>query len=46
MKTLTRSEPFRSATSLEDQVHRLFNEVLERQSEESSLPALGASRGL
>jgi len=39
MRTLARSEPFRSATSLENQVNRLCNEVLERQSEESRLTA-------
>src|SRR5260370_35350896 len=39
MRTLTRWEPFRGATSLQDQVHPLFNDVLERQGEESSLTA-------
>ncbi len=34
MRTLTRWEPFRGATSLQDQVNRLFNDVLERTGEE------------
>ncbi len=37
MRTLTRWEPFRGATTLQDQVNRLFNDVLERKREESSL---------
>jgi HSP20 family protein len=37
MRTLTRWEPFHGATSLQDQVNRLFNDVLERRGEESSL---------
>jgi len=39
MKTITRWEPFRGATALQDQVNRLFNDVLERTGEESSLSA-------
>jgi len=39
MRTLTRWEPFRGATSLQDQVNRLLNDVFERQGEESSLTA-------
>jgi HSP20 family protein len=39
MRTLTRFEPFRGAATLQDQVSRLFNEVLERSGEESSLTA-------
>jgi len=39
MRTLTRWEPFRGTTSLQDQVNRLFNDVLERSGEESSLTA-------
>jgi HSP20 family protein len=39
MRTLTRWEPFRGATSLQEQVNRLFNDVFERQGEESSLTA-------
>jgi len=39
MRTLTHWEPFRGATSLQDQVNRLFNDALERQAEESSLTA-------
>jgi len=31
-------EPFRGATSLQDQVNRLFSDVLERKSEESASP--------
>ena len=37
MRTLTRWEPFRGATSLQDQVNRLFNDVFERSGQESSL---------
>ncbi len=39
MRTLTRWEPFRGATSLQDQINRVFNDVLERTGEESSLTA-------
>ena len=39
MKALTRWEPFGRATTLQDQVNRLFNDVLERTGEESSLTA-------
>lgn len=39
MKTLTRWEPFRGVTSLQEQVNRLFNDAFERQGEESSLTA-------
>ena len=39
MRTLTRWEPFRGATALQDQVNRLFNDVFERTGEESSLTA-------
>src|SRR6267378_3805362 len=39
MKSLTRWEPFRGTTSLQEQVNRLFNDVFERNSEESSLTA-------
>ncbi|MCU1315696.1 MAG: heat shock protein Hsp20 [Candidatus Acidoferrum typicum] len=39
MRTLTQWEPFRGATTLQDQVNRLFNNVLERKGEESSLTA-------
>jgi HSP20 family protein len=39
MRTLTRWEPFRGASSLQDQVNRLFNDVVERTAEESSLTA-------
>src|SRR6266699_933799 len=43
MRTLTRWEPFRGATTLQDQVNRLFNDVLERTGEESSLTAWAPS---
>ena len=39
MRTLTRWEPFRGTTSLQDQVDRLFSDVFERKGEESSLTA-------
>jgi HSP20 family protein len=39
MKTLTRWEPFGGATTLQDQVNRLFHDVFERQGGESSLTA-------
>src|SRR5256885_2662947 len=39
MKALTRWYPFGRATTLQDQVNRLFNDVLERTGEESSLTA-------
>jgi HSP20 family protein len=43
MRTLTRFEPFGGATSLQVQVNRLFSDVLERNSEESSLTAWAPS---
>src|SRR5258708_33777285 len=43
MRTIARWEPFRRATSLQDQVNRLFNDVVERAGEESSLPAWAPS---
>ena len=39
MRTLTPWEPFRGATTLQDQVNRLFNDVFEGQGGESSLTA-------
>jgi HSP20 family protein len=39
MRMLTHWEPFRGASSLQDQVNRLFNDVLERRGDESSLTA-------
>ena len=39
MRILTRWEPFRGVTTLQDQMNRLFNETLERTGEESSLTA-------
>jgi HSP20 family protein len=43
MRTLTRFEPFRGATALQDQVNRLFSDVFERKGEESSLTARAPS---
>ena len=43
MRALTRFEPFRGATTLQDQVNRLFNGVLERTGEQSSLTAWAPS---
>src|SRR5216684_165699 len=43
MRTLTRFEPFRGAHSLQEQVSRLFNDVLERTGDESSLTAWAPS---
>src|SRR3977135_3191280 len=43
MRTLTQWEPFRRATTLQDQVNRLFNNVLEQTGEESSLTAWAPS---
>jgi HSP20 family protein len=37
MRTLSRLEPFRGSTSLQEQVNRLFNDVFERNQHESSL---------
>src|SRR5205809_8025126 len=39
MRTLTRWEPFRGVTSLQEQVNRLFNDAFERRGEESRLTA-------
>jgi HSP20 family protein len=43
MKSLTRWEPSRGAATLQDQVNRLFSDVFERNSEESSLTAWAPS---
>src|SRR5437879_9042875 len=43
IRTIARWEPCRRATSLQDQVNRLFSDVLERGSEESSLTAWSPS---
>ena len=43
MRTLARWEPFHGATTLQDQVNRLFNDVFERKAEESSLTAWAPS---
>jgi len=37
MRTLSRFEPFRGASSLQDQINRVFNDVFERAGEESNL---------
>ena len=37
MRTLTRFEPFRGVSTLQDQINRLFNDVFERPGEESNL---------
>src|SRR4030081_2005387 len=37
MRTLSRFEPFRGASSLQDQINRLFNDVFERPADESNL---------
>src|ERR1700732_4713077 len=37
MRTLSRFEPFRGASSLQDQINRLLNDVFERPGEESNL---------
>ena len=39
MRTLNRWEPFRGATALQEQINRVFGDVLERSSEESNLTA-------
>jgi HSP20 family protein len=43
MRSLIRWEPFRGASSLQDQVNRLFSDVFERKAEESSLTAWAPS---
>jgi HSP20 family protein len=37
MRTLSRFEPFRGASCLQDQINRLFNDVFERPRDESNL---------
>ena len=37
MRTLSRFEPFRGASSLQDQINRLFSDVFERPGDESNL---------
>jgi HSP20 family protein len=39
MRTITRWEPFRGVTTLQDQINRLFNGTFERTSDDSSLSA-------
>src|SRR6202158_4126765 len=43
MRTLTRWEPFRGATTLQDQLNRAFGDVLQRGGEESNLTAWAPS---
>src|SRR4030088_621263 len=43
MRTITRFEPFRGASTLQEQVSRLFSDVLDRTGEESSLTAWAPS---
>jgi HSP20 family protein len=43
LRTIARFEPFRGATTLQDQMNRLFNDVLERSGEESNLTAWAPS---
>ncbi len=37
MRTLSRFEPFRGVSTLQDQINRLFSDVLERTGEDSNL---------
>ena len=39
MRTLTRFEPFRGASTLQDQINHLFGDVFERAADESNLTA-------
>ena len=39
MRTLTRFEPFRGASALQDHINRLFGDVFERSADESNLTA-------
>jgi len=39
MRTLSRWEPFRGATTLQEQINRLFGDVFERSNEQSSITA-------
>ncbi len=39
MRTITRWEPFRGVTTLQDQINRLFNDAFERTGEQSNLSA-------
>jgi HSP20 family protein len=43
MRTIARWEPFRGVTTLQDQINRLFNEGVERSSDDSSLSAWAPS---
>jgi HSP20 family protein len=43
MRAIARFEPFRGATTLQDQMNRLFNDVLERTGQESNLTAWAPS---
>ncbi len=39
IRRITRWEPFRGVTTLQDQINRLFNDVFERRGEGSNLTA-------
>jgi HSP20 family protein len=43
LRSVSRWEPFRSAHTLQDQIHRLFGEVFDRSNQESSLTAWAPS---
>jgi HSP20 family protein len=43
MRTITRFEPYRGATTLQDQMNRLFSDVLDRTGEGSNLTAWAPS---
>src|ERR1700682_2060245 len=41
MRTLSRFEPFRGASTLQEQINRVFNDVFERTGDESNLSSWG-----
>jgi len=43
MRTLSRWEPFRGVSSLQEQINRVFSDVLDRRGEESNLTAWAPS---
>jgi HSP20 family protein len=43
MRTLNRWEPFRGGTTLQEQINRVFSDVLDRRDEESNLTAWAPS---
>jgi hypothetical protein len=45
MRTLSRFEPFRGASTLQDHLNRVFNEVFERTGDESNLTSCAAGDG-